>query len=59
MFLASCSYIDDHHNIIIMSASGMGKTYLSCAFGLAVCQQFYSVKYTRLPELLNDLAIER
>ena len=59
MFLASCSYIADHHNIIIMSASGMGKTYLSCAFGLASCQQFYSVKYTRLPELLTDLAIAR
>lgn len=59
MFLASCAYVADHHNIIIMSASGMGKTYLSCAFGLAACQQFYSVKYTRLPELLTDLAIAR
>lgn len=59
MFLASCTYIADHHNIIIMSASGMGKTYLSCAFGLAACQQFYSVKYIRLPELLTDLAIAR
>jgi len=58
-FLATCKYISDHHNIIIMSASGMGKTYLSCAFGLAACQQFYSVKYIRLPELLADLAIAR
>ena len=58
-FLATCEYIANHHNIIIMSASGMGKTYLSCAFGLAACQQFYSVKYIRLPELLTELAIAR
>lgn len=57
--LATCRYIADHHNIIIMSASGMGKTYLSCAFGLAACQQFYSVKYIRIPELLTDLTIAR
>ena len=57
--LSSCEYISRTHNIIIMSASGMGKTYLACAFGMAACQQFYSVKYVRLPELLADLAIAR
>jgi len=58
-FLATCKYIGEHHNIIIMSASGLGKTYLSCAFGMAACKQFYTVKYVRLPELLSDLAVAR
>ena len=31
--LSTCNYIYDKHNIIIMGASGSGKTYLSCAFG--------------------------
>jgi DNA replication protein len=57
--LATCEYIAEKHNIIILGAAGAGKTYLSCAFGMAACRQFYSVKYVRLPELLNELAVAR
>ncbi|WP_425464882.1 ATP-binding protein [Paenibacillus piri] len=27
-----------------MGASGAGKTYLACAFGIAACRNFYPVK---------------
>jgi len=57
--LANCQYIVDKHNIIIMGASGTGKSYLACAFGMEACKQFYTVKYVRLPELLTDLAVAR
>jgi DNA replication protein DnaC len=57
--LSTCTYIADKHNIIILGASGAGKTYLSCAFGIAACRNFYTVKYIRLPDLLNELAIAR
>lgn len=57
--LSSCSYINDANNIIIMGASGAGKSYLACAFGMAACRKFKSVKYIRLPELLTELAIAR
>ena len=57
--LSTCTYIADKHNIIILGASGAGKTYLSCAFGIAACRNFYTVKYVRLPDLLNELAIAR
>jgi DNA replication protein DnaC len=57
--LASCSYIRENHNIIIMGASGNGKSWLACAFGIAACQHYYSVKYIRLPELLDEFAIAR
>jgi DNA replication protein DnaC len=57
--LATCQYIEERHNIIILGPSGAGKTYLSCALGLAACRHFHSVKYARLPELLNDLAVAR
>lgn len=57
--LATCSYIKDKYNIIVMGASGAGKTYISCALGIAACRHFFSVKYVRLPELLADLAIAR
>lgn len=57
--LSTCTYIQEKHNIIILGASGAGKTYLSCAFGIAACRNFYSVKYIRLPDLLNELAVAR
>jgi DNA replication protein DnaC len=57
--LATCNYIQERHNIIILGASGAGKSYLGCAFGIAACRNFYGVKYIRLPELLNDLAVAR
>lgn len=57
--LATCDYIANRHNIVILSASGMGKTYLACAFGIEACRQFYTVKYVRLPDLLADLAVAR
>jgi DNA replication protein DnaC len=57
--LATCNYIQEKHNIIILGAAGAGKSYLGCAFGVAACRNFYEVKYMRLPELLNDLAVAR
>jgi len=57
--LADCSYIKDKHNLVIMGAAGSGKSYLACAFGIAACQRFYTVKYIRLPDLLIELDIAR
>ena len=57
--LATCKYIDEHHNIIILGATGNGKTYLANAFGMAASRNFYTVRYIRLPELLGELAIAR
>jgi len=51
--------VQEKHNLIILGASGAGKTYLSCAFGIAACRNFYTVKYVRLPDLLNELAVAR
>ena len=33
--LASCTYLQEAHNVIILGATGAGKTYLACALGLA------------------------
>jgi DNA replication protein DnaC len=57
--LATCNYIQEKHNIVILGAAGAGKSYLGCAFGVAACRNFFGVKYIRLPELLNDLAVAR
>lgn len=57
--LGTCVYVREHHNIIILGATGSGKTYLSNAFGIAANRDFMSVKYVRLPELLAELDISR
>jgi len=57
--LATCEYITEHRNIFITGATGGGKSYLSCAFGMEACKQYYTVKYIRLPDLLLDLELAR
>ncbi|MFT8320717.1 MAG: IS21-like element helper ATPase IstB [Bacillus sp. (in: firmicutes)] len=57
--LATGNYIQNHHNIILMGASGNGKTWISNAFGVHACRQYYKVKYIRLPELLDELAVAK
>jgi DNA replication protein DnaC len=57
--LAACTYIEEKHNVIIMGATGSGKSYIGCALGMEACKRFYSVRYVRLPDLLTDLAIAR
>lgn len=57
--LATCKYIKEKNNVIVMGAAGAGKTYIGCALGTAACRQLHTVKYIRLPELLTELAIAR
>lgn len=59
MQLATCEYITEYRNIFITGATGCGKTYMACAFGMEACKQFYNTKYVRLPDLLIDLEMAR
>jgi DNA replication protein DnaC len=56
---ASCQYIEDRHHIILKGASGNGKTYISNALGNSACRKFKSVRYIRMPELLDDLNVAK
>ena len=57
--LATCEYISEHRNLFITGATGCGKTYMACAFGMEACKHYYSVRYVRLPDLLLDLQAAR
>ena len=56
---ATCTYIDDHYHIILKGASGNGKTFVSNALGNAACRKFKTVKYIRMPELLEELSVAK
>ena len=53
----TCDFISKGHHIIFKGASGNGKTYLACAMGNAACRKLLSVRYIRLPELLEELSL--
>lgn len=57
--LATCEYISEHRNLFITGATGCGKTYMACAFGMEACKQYYNTRYVRLPDLLIDLEMVR
>ena len=57
--LASCTYLQEAHNVIVLGATGAGKTYLACALGMAASRSFYSVRYIRLPDLLVEISVAR
>jgi len=57
--LSTCQFIDNHLNIIITGATGVGKTWLSCAFGNAAIRKGCTVFSIRLARLLESFLIAR
>ncbi len=56
---ATCQYINDNHHIILKGASASGKTYLACELGNAACRKYKTVRYMRMPELLDELNLAK
>jgi DNA replication protein DnaC len=57
--LAQCSWIDKALNILILGATGTGKTFLASSLGVASCRLGYSVRYVRTSRFLHSLAQAR
>lgn len=57
--LSTGQYLEEQLNIVIMGASGNGKTWIANALGIQACRQFRKVKYIRLPELMDELKVAR
>lgn len=49
----------DPTNLLIISPTGGGKTYLACAIGLSACHNEHTVAYTRMDDLARRLVITR
>ena len=57
--LATCQWIKRCHNLLIIGATGAGKTWLSCALSHSACRQGITAVYHRLPALMQDLDLAR
>ena len=54
--LAQSHWIDQHLNTLMLGPTGSGKSFLSCALGVAACRTDHSVHYFRTSRLLFQLA---
>jgi len=57
--LATCQWVRSKQNVIIVGATGTGKTFLGTALAQAACRSGHRALCTRAPRLLHDLAIAR
>jgi DNA replication protein DnaC len=57
--LGTCSFIHDHRNLLITGSTGVGKSFLACAYAERACRSGYSAYYVRAPRLYHELAVSR
>lgn len=57
--LADCQWIANHQNLIITGPTGVGKSYLACAFAQKACREGYNTIYARMSRLFEDLSLAK
>jgi DNA replication protein DnaC len=55
--LAQSEWVGRHLNLLVLGATGTGKTFLASALGRAACQANYTVRYERTSRLLQALEL--
>jgi len=55
--LSACKWVKNAENVIFTGKTGVGKTWLACALANKACRMGYSIKYERIPRLLEELYV--
>ena len=57
--LGSGRWIAERHNLLITGPTGIGKSFLACAFVERACRRGFAGYYVRASRLVHDLAVAR
>lgn len=57
--LGQCGWVAQHHNLLITGPTGIGKSFLACAFVQRACRSGFAGTYVRAPRLVHELAVAR
>ena len=57
--LATCRWVHEHQNVLVVGATGVGKSFLACALAHQACRQGYRAYYRRASRLFHDLTLAR
>ena len=57
--MTDCQWIRKHNNLIITGPTGVGKSYLACAFAEKACREGFSALYMRTTKLFEDLSLAK
>jgi DNA replication protein DnaC len=55
--LATCRWIADNRNLLVVGKCGLGKSWLACALAHKACRDGYTVHYARVPRLFAELEL--
>ena len=57
--LASCAWVEARENLVVISESGGGKSYVAQALGVSACRRLMSVRYARLNDMFREVNVAR
>lgn len=57
--LSTGQWLSEHRQLCLTGATGVGKTFLACAFGHQACRQGYTTRYVRTSRLLQELSLAK
>ncbi len=57
--LATCRWVEEHHNVLVTGPTGVGKTYVACALAHQACRRGFRAAYRRASRLFSELALAR
>lgn len=57
--LATCRWVEEHHNVLITGKTGVGKSFVACALAQQACRRGYRALYRRASRLFDELTLAR